>query len=164
MKGMKVRIQQSNIWGTIMQAMGAEPVTMPIIRTYAALQANAIDAADNTLPAYVASRHYEVAKFYNLTEHTMAPAVLVFSKRSWDELSPADRTIIRAAARESVLYLRKAWEKYEVSARATAEAAGAQIVTDVDKKSFSDVLTPLYATLVIDPKLQDMLKQIQTPD
>jgi tripartite ATP-independent transporter DctP family solute receptor len=164
MKGMKVRIQQSNIWGNIVQAMGAEPVTMPIIRTYAALQANAIDAADNTLPAYVASRHYEVASFYNLTEHSMDPAVLVFSKRSWDELSPADRTVIRAAAKESVLYLRKMRENYEVSARATAEAAGAQIVADVDKKSFSDVLTPLYGTLVTDPKLQDMLKQIQAPD
>src|SRR5476651_718757 len=164
MKGMKVRIQQSNIWGTIMQAMGAEPVTMPIIRTYAALQTSAIDAADNTLPAYVASRHYEVAKFYNMTEHSMAPAVLVFSKRSWDELSHEHQTIIRAAAKESVPYLRNAWEKFEVSARATAEAAGAQIVTDVDRKSFSDTLTPLYPTLVTDPRLQDMVKRIQAAD
>ena len=164
MQGLKVRIQQSNIWATIVQAMGAEPVTIPIIQTYAALQTRAVDAADSTFPAYVASRHFEVAKFYNLTEHSMAPAVLAFSKRSWDELSKDDQKVIRAAAKESVPYMRKQWETYEASARKTAEAAGAQIVTDVDRKSFSDVLTPLHTVLVTDLGLQEMVKQIQTPD
>jgi tripartite ATP-independent transporter DctP family solute receptor len=164
MNGMKVRVQPGNIWSTIVQTMGAEPVAIPIINTAAALQTNAVDAADNTLPAYVALRHYEVARFYSLTEHSMAPAVLVFSKRTWDELSKEDRAIIRAAAKESVPYMRKKWEEHEAAARATAQAVGAQIVTDVDRKSFSDVLTPLYATLVTDPELQDMVKQIQTPD
>ena len=164
MQGMKVRIQQSNIWATIVQTMGAEPVTMPIMRTYAAIQVGAVDAADSTLPAYVTSRHYEVAKFYSLTDHSMAPAVLAFSKRSWDELSKDDQAIIRAAAKESVPYMRKQWETYEVTARKTAEAGGAQFVTDVDRKSFSDALTPLYAVLVPDPRLQDMVKRIQDAD
>ena len=33
-----------------------------------------------------------------------------------------------------------------VGPRKTVEAAGGQIVTDVDKKSFSDALVPLYPT------------------
>ena len=164
MKGMKARIQQSNIWATIVQAMGAEPVTLPIIQTYAALKTGLVDVADNTLPAYVMSRHYEVAKFYSLTEHSMAPGVLVFSKKIWDELSQEDRTIIRAAAKDSVPYMHKAWDEYEASARLTVEASGAQIITDVDKKSFSDALVPLYATLVTDPKLQEMVKRIRAAD
>ena len=61
---------------------------MPIARTQRRCGAGAIDAAESSLPAYVASRHHEVARFYSLTEHTMSPGVLVFSKRVWDKLSP----------------------------------------------------------------------------
>jgi tripartite ATP-independent transporter DctP family solute receptor len=164
MKGLKVRVQQSDILATMVREMEAEPATMSAARTYRALQAGVIDAAESTLSGYVTSRHYEVAPFYSLTEHSMAPGVLVFSKRTWDELSKDDQRIIRAAARDSVPYMRKAWEEHETSARLTAEAGGAQFVTDVDKKSFADALAPLYPVLVTDRKLQDVVKRIQSAD
>jgi len=161
MKGLKVRVQPSDILAITLRTMEAEPAAMPAGRTYRALQAGVIDGAESTLPAYVASRHYEVAKFYSLTEHSMAPGVLVFSKRSWDALSKDDRTIIRAAAKQSVLHMRKVWAEHEASARLTAEAGGAEIVSDVDKTSFSAALTPLYGALLAEPQLKDMVKRIQ---
>ncbi len=164
MKGLKVRVQQSDIWATMLQKMQAEPAMMQASRTHRALQAGVVDAAESTLPAYVNSRHHEVAKFYSLTEHSMAPGVLVFSKRTWDTLSKDDQRIIRTAARESVPVMRKAWEKHGVAARRTAEAAGAKIITDVDKKSFAEALAPIYELLITDPRLQDMVKQIRTAE
>ena len=87
--------------------------------------------------------------------------VLVFSKKIWDGLSKEDQAIIRAAAEESVPYMRKLWDEREASARKTVEAAGSQVVSDVDKKSFSDAMAPVYAKFAADPKLQDLVKRIQ---
>jgi tripartite ATP-independent transporter DctP family solute receptor len=164
MKGMNVRMPQSRIWVTMMQALGAKATPMSHNQVYAALASGTIDAAENNLPAYAASRHYEAAKIYSLTEYTVAPSVLVFSKRVWDTLSQEDQAIIRAAAKESVPYMRKLWGEREALARRTVEAAGAQIITDVDKKSFSDILAPLRSVLLPDPELQGIVKRIQAAE
>lgn len=163
-KGLKIRVQQVDIWKTMVEAMGAEAIKIPDGRAYHALRTSVTDAAESTLPAYVQWRNFEVAEFYSQTEHTVALGVLIFSKKVWAGLSREDQTIIRAAAKESVSYFRKVWDESKLAARKTAEAAGATIVTDVDKKSFSDVLTPFYAQILTDPKLQDMVKRIQAAD
>jgi hypothetical protein len=62
-----------------------------------------------------------------MTEHSMAPGVLVFSKKSWNKLSIEDRAIVRAAAQDSVPYMRERWAEYEGAARKVVEAAGAEI-------------------------------------
>lgn len=164
LRGLNVRVQQSRVWVTMMQTLGAKVTPMPYNQLHTALANRTVDVAENNLPAYVTSRHYEVAKIYSLTEYTMAPSIVVFSKRVWDTLSPEDQSIIRSAAKESVPYMRRLWDEREASARQAAEAAGAQIVTDIDKKSFSDILTPLQSVLVNDPRLQDMVRRIQSAD
>ena len=164
MKGLNIRVQQSRVWVTMMQALGAKATPMSFNQVHAALAGGTIDAAENNLPSYVASRHYEVGKIYSLTEHAATPSVVVFSKRVWDGLSGEDQAIIRTAARESVPYMRKLWDEREVSARRTIEAAGAQIVTDIDKKSFFDILAPLHSTVLPDPRLRDMARRIQAAD
>ena len=60
--------------------------------------------------------------------------------------------------------MRKLWDEREASARKVTKAAGAQIITDVDKKSFFDVLMPLYAQILNDSNLQDVVKGIQAVD
>lgn len=164
LKGMKVRVQQSESWTAAMRALGAEPVSMPFDQIYIALESAMIDASDNNWPSYVASRHYNVAKYYSLTEHSMAPAVLIFSKRIWDDLSPDDQSLIRSAARDSVAHMRRLWDDYEASARKTVEAAGGEIVTDVDRRSFADALVPLYPTMIEGPKLRDLVRRIQSEE
>jgi TRAP-type C4-dicarboxylate transport system substrate-binding protein len=158
---MKIRVQQSDMWVAMMQAIGANATPLPYAEVYTALKTGVVDAAENNWPSYESSRHYEAAKIYSLTEHSMAPELLVFSKKVWDGLSKEDQAIIRAAAKESVPYMRKLWDEREAQARKTVEAAGSQIVSDVDKKSFSDAMAPVYAKFAADPKLQDLVKRIQ---
>src|SRR5215510_3339070 len=101
LKGLKVRVQQAELWSALMRALGADPVVLPFDRVYGALETGMVDAAENNWPTYVASRHYTVAKYFSLTEHSMAPAVLVFSKPAWDQLSREDRALIRSVAKDS---------------------------------------------------------------
>ena len=94
----------------------------------------------------------------------MAPTVLIFSKHIWDGLSREDQALIRGSARDSVAHLHRLWDEYESSSRKTVEAAGGEIISDVDKKSFSDALVPLYPTLIKAPKQRDMVRRIQSED
>jgi len=61
------------------------------VRVTAALKASVVDASENSWPAYVGTGHDRVAKYYSLTEHSIMPGVLVFSRRVWSELLPDDR-------------------------------------------------------------------------
>jgi TRAP-type C4-dicarboxylate transport system substrate-binding protein len=164
LKGVKVRVQQSDFWIALARALGAEPVPLRLDKVGAALQSGAIEAAENNWPTYVASRHYNVARYFNQTEHSMSPAVLLFSKVVWDGLTDEDRQLIRNAAKQSQAYLRMHWDDYNIAARKTVEAAGGEIVADVDRKSFADALLPIYPALTTDPKSRDMVRRIQSED
>ncbi|MCK6444359.1 TRAP transporter substrate-binding protein [Elstera cyanobacteriorum] len=161
MKGLKVRVQQSDMWVSLMQALGANATPLPYAEVYTALKTGVVDAAENNWPSYDTSRHFEVAKFYSLTEHSMAPELLVFSKRVWDGLSADERKIIKQAAKESVPHMRKLWDDQEEKSRKLVEAAGVTIVSDVNKQSFADAVKPVYDKFASDPKLKSLISRIQ---
>ena len=159
-KGLKIRVQQSDLWVALLQAMGANATPMPYGEVYTALKTGLVDGAENNWPSYDTSKHFEVAKYYSVTEHSMAPEMLLMSKKIYDGLTPAEQKIIRDAAKESVPYMRKLWDEKEKASRALVEKGGAQIV-EVDKKSFSDAMKPVYEKFITDPKLKDMIKRAQ---
>jgi tripartite ATP-independent transporter DctP family solute receptor len=163
-RGMRVRVQQADVWGIMIRALGAEAVVIPSDRVYLSLQSGIIDAAEHNWQSYVSMRHYHVAPYFSLTAHSMAPAVLVFSKRVWDTLAPEEQRIIRIAARDSVPVMRRLWDDYETSGRLTVEAAGGSVATDVDRKSFADTLVPLYSAIINSNQLQSMVRRIQADE
>lgn len=159
-KGMKVRVQQSDLWVSLLEAMGANATPMPYGEVYTALKTGLVDAAENNYPSYESSRHFEVAKFYNKTEHSMAPEILLFSKKLWDTLTADDQKALRATAKESVIYMRKLWDEREAASLAKVRAEGAQII-EVDKVGFQNAMKPVYEKFLKDPKLQDMVNRIK---
>jgi tripartite ATP-independent transporter DctP family solute receptor len=161
LKGMKIRVIQSDLFVAMVEALGANPTPMPYGEVYTALKTGIVDAAENNWPSYESSRHFESAKFYTLSEHSLAPEVLVFSKRVWDTLPPADQALIRKAARDSVPYMRKLWDEREVKSRKAVETAGSQVVAIANKQEFIDAMRPVYAKFASTPRLADLVKRIQ---
>jgi len=164
MYGLRVRVQQADAWSGMFRAVGANPVAVPTDRVYVTLQSGLIDASEHNWASYVSQRHYQVAPYFSMTGHSMAPAVLVFSKRIWDTLKPDEQAIIRSAAKDSVAVMRRLWDDYETTGRRTVEAAGGVIVTDIDRKAFADRLVPLYSTVVDDDRLLSMVRRIQADE
>jgi len=160
MKGLKVRVQQSDLWVSMIEAMGANATPMPMGEVYTGLKTGLIDAAENNYPTYESARAFEVAKYYSKTEHSMAPEMLLFSKRAWDKLSPEEQGWIRQAAKESVPYMRKQWAEREVKSLATVKAGGAEII-EIDKKPFEAAMKPVYDKFITDAKLKDLVKKVQ---
>ena len=159
-KGMKIRVQQSDLWVALLQAMGANATPMPYGEVYTALKTGLVDGAENNWPSYDTSRHFEVAKNYAITEHSMAPEMLLMSKKIYDTLTPQEQQMWRDAAKASVPVMRKLWDEKELASRKVVEAGGAQIV-EVDKKSFQDAMKPVYEKFITDPKMKDMVSKIQ---
>ncbi|RYF08056.1 MAG: TRAP transporter substrate-binding protein [Comamonadaceae bacterium] len=160
MKGLKVRVQQSDLWVSMLEAMGANATPMPMGEVYTGLKTGLIDAAENNYPTYESARAFEVAKYFSKTEHSMAPEMLLFSKRAWDRLSPEEQGWVRQAAKESVPYMRKQWAEREAKALATVKAGGAEII-DVDKAPFQAAMKPVYDKFITDARLKDMVKRVQ---
>jgi len=160
MKGMKIRVIQSDLFLDLVNALGANATPMPPGEVYSALQTGVVDGAENNWPSYESFRHFEVAKFYSLTEHSMSPEVLVMSKKSFDKLSPADQKAVRESAKESVAKMRELWEAREKVAEQKIRSSGNQINT-VDKQPFIDAMKPVYEKYVKDAKLKELVARIQ---
>jgi tripartite ATP-independent transporter DctP family solute receptor len=159
-KGLKIRVQQSDLWVALVSAMGANATPMPYGEVYTGLKTGLIDAAENNIPSFDTAKHVEAVKVYSKTEHSMAPEILVMSKVVWDKLPKAEQDMIRKAAKDSVAFERKAWDEQEAKSLANVKAAGAQIV-DVDKKSFQAVMGPVYDKFMTTPDMKRLVKAIQ---
>jgi tripartite ATP-independent transporter DctP family solute receptor len=159
-KGLKIRVQQSDLWVSLVSAMGANATPMPYGEVYTGLKTGLIDAAENNIPSFDTAKHVEAVKIYSKTEHSMAPEILVMSKVVWDKLPKAEQDMVRQAAKASVAFQRKAWDEQEAKSLANVKAAGAQIV-DVDKKSFQAVMGPVYDKFMTTPDMKRLVKAIQ---
>jgi tripartite ATP-independent transporter DctP family solute receptor len=161
LRGLRIRVQQSDLVIRMMKALGAEPVALPYGQVLTALQARLVDGAENNWPSYVTTGHYKVAQSYTLTEHTMGPEVLVMSRRAWQELSDADRAIFRAAARESTKYMREQWLSWEARSEKEAKDTGVTIIDNIDRRPFERATKPLRDELYADPKLRPLIDRIE---
>lgn len=161
MKGLRIRVQQSDLMIQMVRALGAEPVALPYGQVLTALSTKLLDGAENNWPSYVTTDHFKQATYYTLTEHTMTPEVLVMSRKAWESLTPADQTIFRAAAQESKLFMRKKWQELEDRSRQRAQTAGVFVIDGIDRKAFETAMAGIYARAQIDPAMASLIERIR---
>ncbi len=161
MKGLRIRVQQSELMIEMVKALGAEPVALPYGQVLTALSTKLLDGAENNWPSYVTTDHFKHATYYTLTEHTMSPEVLVMSRKAWDSLTADDQKIFLQAAQESKMFMRKRWKELEDRSRRMAENAGSSITDGVDRKTFEAAMSGIYAKAQSDPALGDLIDRIR---
>jgi tripartite ATP-independent transporter DctP family solute receptor len=160
-KGLRLRVQQSELMSDMIRALGAEPVELPYGQVLTGLATKLIDGAENNWPSFVTTDHYKYAGYYTLTEHTMSPEVLVMSQKAWESLSTEDRKIFREAAVRSSQFMREKWKDLEDRSRQQAKAAGVTIVTDFDRKPFEAAVAGIYAKARRDPAAAELIERIR---
>jgi tripartite ATP-independent transporter DctP family solute receptor len=161
LKGMRVRVQQSDLMIDMLKALGAVPVALPYGQVLTGLTTRLIDGAENNWPSYVTTNHYTAARFYTLTEHTMTPEVLVMSRKAWESLSPEEHKVFLDAARQSGGFMRQQWKSWEERSREQAEKAGAIIVNDFDRKPFMDAMAEIYHKAMSDGRTKALVERIR---
>jgi TRAP-type C4-dicarboxylate transport system substrate-binding protein len=162
MKGMKIRVQNSDVFVGMMRALGANPTPMPYGEVYQALVQGVVDGAENNWPSLESSRHYEAIKYYSLTQHVMVPEILLMSLHSWNRLDAADQALVRQAARASVPAMRAMWDERVAQSRERVLAAGTVAVNDdVDIPAFQRQLEPVWERFLTTPELRQLADDIR---
>jgi len=142
LKGMKVRMMGNPIFVETMNAMGGNGVAMGFNELYSAMQTGVVDGAENNEPTVLAQNHYQVAKVYSLTGHLIIPEMFVFSKRTWEALTPQDQALVKKLSRETQLEQRQLWDEKTAKATEELKAKGVQFVP-ADKEAFFKATQPV---------------------
>ncbi|WP_137179539.1 TRAP transporter substrate-binding protein [Roseomonas sp. AR75] len=161
-RGMKIRVQTSDLWIDLMRAMGANPTPLPFGEVFTSLQSGVIDGAENNWPSYESTRHFEVARFYTTTEHSNVPEVLAVGVQRWRRLSPQDQAILRDAARESATLQRQLWAEREQTSRRRVEQAGVTVIEITDRSPWAQLMEPVYQKYTgSNPRLSGLVQSIR---
>jgi TRAP-type C4-dicarboxylate transport system substrate-binding protein len=145
----------------MIKALGADATPMSIAEVYQALVQGVIDGAENNWPSYESGRHFEVASYYSLSHHVIAPEVLVMSKRRWDKLDTADQERVRQAAKDSVPFMRANWDAAVDAARTKLLAAGVKVNEIADPVAFAAAMRPVWDKYVVSDDQKRLVKQIE---
>jgi len=159
LKGLKIRVIGNPMFVDMANALGANGVAMGYDQVFSALQTGVIDGAENNPPSFVFDNHYQVAKYYTLTQHLIVPEMLVYSKAAWDQLSADDQALIKKLSRETQADARTLWNKTEGEAMDRMKAAGIEIISIADKTPFRDAVKPVWDKY--GSKFAELIKQIQ---
>lgn len=159
MSGLKLRVPPSDLAVAMIKALGGDAVPVPFGETYQALAQGVIDGGENNLPAYVSARHYEVARFLSISNHLFTPEALVMSKASYERLTAKDQELVRAAAKQSVGYMRALWDARV--AKVEAEIARAPVAMNrIDRGPFVDLMRPVWDQFITTPAQRAVVDQI----
>lgn len=159
LKGLKIRVQQSDLMVGMVNSLGAVATPMAYGEVYSGLQTGVIEGAENNWPSYLTSSHYEVAKFITVDEHTRVPEITIASKITMNKLSKEDQALIKKAAKDSMDFQIALWKAYEKEAEAKIRAAGNMITYLSDKAAFQAAMAPIYEKQ--NAEIQALIKQIQ---
>lgn len=100
LKGKKIRSQEATIHLDAFKALGANPVEMAVPEVLPSLKQGVVDGFSNTpLFSFATSWHQGVA-YYTVTDHIYQPAVIVYSKK-WFDQQPKELQAILLAGAES---------------------------------------------------------------
>ena len=160
LEGLKIRVQESPVAFRMVNALGGSPTPISWGELYTALQQGIVDGAENNPPSFYLSRHYEVAQYFSLDEHTAVPDVLLISTIIWDDLSEKQRRWVSEAARESADHQKELWAESVEEALAAVQEAGVEVVRP-DKQPFADAVAPVYEAFEDDPIVSSLVERIR---
>ncbi len=160
LKGLKIRVQKSNMAVSMVQQLGGSPTPISWGELYTALQQGVVDGAENNLPSFYSSKHYEVCKFYSFDEHTAVPDILLIGTESWGRLSEQEQKWLQEAANESAVFQRKVWEESEKISLNAIKEAGVE-VSYPDKKPFIIKTKKIKAMFSNNEEIMRLIKEIK---
>jgi tripartite ATP-independent transporter DctP family solute receptor len=162
LKGMKIRVMQSQTAIRMMELLGAAPVAMGQAEVYTSIQQGILDGAENNEFALTVARHAEVAKHYSMDTHTRIPDIVLISSMALAQLSDSERQAVFEAARESTEFEKQAWKTAIDQAQQESRDKFGVAFYDVDIAPFQQAVQPMYDELKSDPQLYGLYQQIRS--
>jgi TRAP-type transport system periplasmic protein len=147
LKGLKLRLPQSEVMLIGFKALGAEPAPLPFPQVFGALQSGQFDGQENPIATILSAKFAQVQKYLTLTGHVYDPAVFLASPDLFNDLPDEDKKILTEAARAGAQASRKFAAEAQDKGAAALRIAGMTVTAEVDRMLFSKAMasaTPDY--------------------
>jgi len=139
--GLKIRTLPNPIITECLRLMGAAATPLAFGEIYTALQAGVLDGLEHDPPTILASKFYETAKNYALTEHNFSPLAIYFSDATYNRMDPKLREGFLDAAQKAAVATRAHGLAVEKEALTALTGKGVTIV-ECDKDAFRKRVLP----------------------
>mgnify|MGYP000645020919 CR=1 FL=1 len=146
LKGTSIRVYE--IPGIIeaIKAIGARPVVIPFAEVYMSLQSGLADGGETSVPAYMASKFYEVCKHVARLNYMDNGRVYYMNSKYWEALPPDIKKSIEKAGRLFERLVQAGYEQQEWLANETLQKLGVKIYNP-PIEPFIEAMQPVYAKL-----------------
>lgn len=128
-KGLKIRVSQSEVPIALFTALGANTVAMSFGELYSALQTGTVDGQENAYNTITTSKLYEVQKYFADTNHMMGSFCIVANEAWWQSLPDDIKEAVQTAAAETSAYQRKIFRERAMKDRQVLLDSGMQATT-----------------------------------
>ncbi len=158
--GLKIRVQKSNMAVAMVNLLGGAPTPISWGELYTALQQGVVDGAENNLPSFYTSRHYEVCPYYSFDEHTAVPDVLLIGTDSWNRFNEEEKQWIMEASLASAVFQRELWAQSEKESLSAITKAGVEVFYP-DKSIFEAKTSAIKSLFEDTPEMLSLIRQIK---
>lgn len=164
LKGLKIRTPGVESIIKTMEALGANPVSVPYVETYMALKTGVADGQENPFVNIESMKFNEVQKYLTVINYQVHPDPFYVSKSWFDTLSKEDQELLTKAAEDMMVISDKmmiegnkeAFEKIKDSLEVTE-------LTPEEVDEFRKLAKPVYDYFINEKKYfsQDLIDEIK---
>lgn len=146
LKGLTIRIAESQVFADMMTALGMLPVPLANSEVFTALQMGTVDAQENPQNNYINNKYFEVNRYFSMTRHVFTVEPVLMNLDLWNSLTAEEQAIVQKAFDEATVYQRAIAQETEENQLAQFLADGADIVVTYidDLSSFQNAVVGVY--------------------
>ncbi len=139
--GLKIRTLPNPVITECLRLMGAAATPLAFGEIYTALQAGVLDGLEHDPPTIVASKFFETAKYYALTQHNFSPLAAYFSEATFNRMEPKLREGFLDSARKAAADTRTHGLAVEKEALELLKSKGVTVI-ECDNDAFRKRVLP----------------------
>jgi C4-dicarboxylate-binding protein DctP len=145
-KGLKFRVQASDVLVAQFEQLGASPQKMSFKEVYGGLQTKVIDGQENTWSNIYGKKFFEVQDGVTETNHGILDYLLVTSTKWWDGLPDDVRTQLASIIKEVTQERNDESTKVNNANKQNVIAAGSVVrtLTPEQRQAWVDAMKPVW--------------------
>lgn len=131
--GMKIRVPESSLYVDTFKMLGAAPTPLPMGEVYTAIDTGVVSGLENTPDTCLNNSFFEVAKYFNMTNHLNAPTTFSMSAKVFDSLNEDEQNLLLEAGLQASRYGLESTKTSDADYREQLKEKGMEFVeTDVE--------------------------------
>ncbi len=142
-KGLKIRVQQDEVYMDMVKAFGGSPTPMATSELYSALQTGVVDGAENPVKGYYNNKYYEVSPYYSFSRHMIEPTAITISELTWNKLTDEEKEIFKTTAAEVTADFQKTLKEKEAVQIEELKRANVELIEIQDYDKWVEAAKPL---------------------